>query len=143
MRGGLGQRGPFGLEPAVAAFRGGEVLDLGEQRPERLPVVPDDLAEEQVQALDPGGSLVQAVDLRVPDVLLDRVVLEEPGAAERLQGQGEHLIRPLGADALDHRQQQVVQARGGLVGPVPASAAIWRVSWIVAVYRTSARMPSA
>jgi len=30
VRGAVGQRGPFGLEPAVTAFGGGEVLDLGE-----------------------------------------------------------------------------------------------------------------
>ena len=79
-------------------------------------MVPDDLAEEQVHALDPGGALVQAVDLRVPDVLLDRVVLEEPGSAEGLQGQGEHLVGTLGPDALDDGQEQVVQRGRGLVG---------------------------
>src|ERR1700748_3338813 len=104
------------LSLPVPPSPGGEVPDRAEQRPERFPVVPDDLAEEQVQALDPGGPLVQAVDLRVPDVLLDRVVLEEPGTAEGLQGQGEHLVRPFGADPLDHRQQQVVQGGGGQGG---------------------------
>ena len=95
--------------PASAAAK---LPDLAEQVAERLALVPDDLAEVQVQALDRGGALVQAVDLRVPDVLLDRVVLQVAGAAEGLQRQGQHLVGALGADALDDRQQQVVDGGG-------------------------------
>ena len=74
-------------------------------------------AEVQVHALDAGGALVQAVDLGVPDVLLDRVVLQETRSAEGLQRQREHLVRPLRPQALDHRKQQIVQAGRLLVGP--------------------------
>src|SRR3977135_1533847 len=42
--------------------------------------------------------------------LRDGNVWEDPGAAVGLQGQREQLGGPLRADALDHRQQQVVDA---------------------------------
>ena len=50
----------------------------------------------------------QRVDLRVADVLLDRIVLQEARAAERLERLGQFGVRLLRADALDDRQQQVV-----------------------------------
>src|SRR3981081_3784137 len=83
---------------------------------ERLPLVPGDVAEVQVHALDRRRALIQAVDLRVPDVLLDGVVLQEAGAAEDLQRMGQHLVGTLGACALDDRQQEVVYRRGDFVG---------------------------
>jgi len=49
-------------------------------------LVAGDLTEEEVLRLDRGGAFVQRVDLGITDVLLDRVVLQESGAAERLQG---------------------------------------------------------
>jgi hypothetical protein len=58
------------------------VLDrLGDLRGhlgDRLELVADHLAEEEVQTLDRRGALVEGVDLGVADVLLDRVVLQEP-----------------------------------------------------------------
>src|SRR6185312_12921427 len=86
---GVGQLPALGLEPVLGLDRSEEVVDLAAQRgPGDLPV-PDDLAEEEVLALDTGGALVEGVDLRVPDVLLDRVVLQEAGSAEDLQGGGQ------------------------------------------------------
>jgi len=40
---------------------------------------------KQVQRLDRGRALVKRVDLRVADVLLDRVILQEARTAEGLQ----------------------------------------------------------
>src|SRR5258708_2384216 len=68
--------------------RRGEGRDLAQQRPDRGPLVAHQLAVEEVERLDARGALVQGVDLGVPDVLLDRVVLEESRAAERLQREG-------------------------------------------------------
>ena len=83
-------------------------ISLG-QVAERLALVLDDLAEEEVLALDRGGALVEGVDLGVADVLLDRVLLQEAGAAEGLQRLGaEQHPRALRAVALDDREQQVV-----------------------------------
>ena len=75
---------------------------------QRHTLVADDLAEEEVLRLDGGGALVQRVDLGVADVLLDRVVLQEAGATEGLQALGQLGVGLLRADALDDRQQQVV-----------------------------------
>jgi hypothetical protein len=77
--------------------------------------VADDLAEEEVQALDGGRALVERVDLGVADVLLDGVLLQEAGAAEGLQRLGAQqdpdVLRP---EALDDREEQaVVVTRGG------------------------------
>jgi len=44
----------------------------------------------------------------VPDVLLDRVVLQEAGTPEGLQRVGQQFVRPLRTHTLDDRQQQVV-----------------------------------
>src|SRR5687768_18295321 len=74
----------------AAALRGG--LDVRQQRGERLALVARDLAEEEVHPLDRRGALVERVDLGVADVLLDRVVLREAGAAEDLQRAGEQLV---------------------------------------------------
>ena len=73
-------------------------------------MVADHLAEEEVQALDSGGALVEGVDLGVADVLLHRVVLEVAGPAERLQARREQLIGALGSDTLDDREQKVIHA---------------------------------
>jgi len=81
----------------------------------RNTLVAGDLAEEEVLRLNRGGAFVQAVDLGVADVLLDRVVLQKTRPVERLQGLGQASIRALGADAFDDRLQQVVDA-GGQVG---------------------------
>src|SRR5262249_19084668 len=137
-----GQRGTLQLEPAVALLPGREAGDLGQQRPQRAALVAEDLAEEQVQALDRGGALVQAVDLGVPDVLLDRVVLEETGPAEGLQRQGEHLVGALRANPLDYRQQQVVERLRLRIRPGTGRLDL-DVSWTDAAYSTKARMPSA
>ena len=78
---------------------------------EGLAAVADDLAEEEVLRLDGGGAFVQRVNLGVADVLLDRVVLQEAGAAEGLQRfVAQRGVRTLGADTLDDREQQVVDA---------------------------------
>jgi hypothetical protein len=45
---------------------------------QRHTLVAGDLAEEEVLRLDGGRALVERVDLRVPDVLLDGVVLRKP-----------------------------------------------------------------
>jgi hypothetical protein len=58
-------------------------------------VVARNLAEEEVLRLDRGGAFVQRVDLGIADVLLDRVVLQKSGAAERLQGFRQALVGPL------------------------------------------------
>ena len=90
---------------------------------QRGPVVPDDLAEEEVQRLDGRGALVQRVDLGVADVLLDRVVLQVARAAEGLQRLHQLLAGPLRPHALDDRQQQVVDALGRRdVGDIGAEA---------------------
>ena len=91
----------------------GELSDLHRERGQRLGLVADDLAEEEVQALDRGCALVESVDLGVADILLDRVVLQVARPAERLQRFGaEEDPGPLGPEALDQRQQQVVRPRG-------------------------------
>ncbi len=71
-----GQRGALLLQPAVALLALGGNADLVQQRRQCVTLVPDDLAEVQVQALDSRRALVQAVDLGVPDVLLHGVVLQ-------------------------------------------------------------------
>src|SRR6266496_443622 len=53
-----------------------ELPDLGRDGAERGTPVADDLAEEEVLALDGGRALVEGVDLGVADVLLERVVLQ-------------------------------------------------------------------
>src|SRR5580698_760754 len=83
--GGTGQGRALLLQTAVARFRRRELADLPEQVGERRALVPHDLAEVQVHALNGGRALIEAVDLGVPDVLLDRVVLQVAGAAEGLQ----------------------------------------------------------
>src|SRR5206468_10991646 len=92
-----------------------ELSDLVHERSESGALVPHDLAEEEVHALDRGGAFVQRVDLRVTEVLLDGVVLQITGAAEDLQRLSEQLVGTLGPDALDDRQQQVVEAGSGLI----------------------------
>jgi hypothetical protein len=83
---------------------------------QRLTLVAHDLAEEEVHPLDRRRALVQRVDLRVAHVLLERVVLQEAGSPERLQALGaEQHPRALRADALDDRQEQVVEALGEFV----------------------------
>ena len=52
---------------------------------QRDATIANDLAEEEVLSLDRRGALVERVDLGVADVLLDRIVLQIAGAAERLQ----------------------------------------------------------
>ena len=71
------------VEPALD-----ELGDLRCQRGEGVPLVAGDLPEEQVQGLDPGRPLIDGVDLGVPDVLLQGIVLGEPGPAEHLEGVG-------------------------------------------------------
>ncbi len=137
-----GQRRSLRLQPAVAVVGCGELPHLPQQLGQGGALVADDLAEVQVHALDRGGALVQAVDLGVPDVLLDRVVLQVTGAAERLQRLGQLLVTALRADPLNDRQQQVVE-RGRGSSRSPLAAASWTASCWLAVYRTSARMPSA
>ena len=104
----LGQQRALGLQPAVAGLAVDELLDLAGHVGQRHTLVADDLAEEEVLRLDGGGALVEGVDLGVADVLLDRVVLQEAGPTEGLQALGELGVGLLGADALDDRQQQVV-----------------------------------
>src|SRR6195952_5358040 len=71
------------LETAALAVLGGqEGADLAGHDGQGAAVVLDDLAEEEVLRLDRGGALVQGVDLRVADVLLDGIVLRVPGATE-------------------------------------------------------------
>lgn len=82
---------------------------------ERDAAVTSDLAEEEVLSLDGRGAFVQRVDLGIADVLLDRVVLQEAGATEGLQAIRQVLVRTLGADALDDREQQVVDAERGVL----------------------------
>jgi hypothetical protein len=64
-----------------------QLADLVGDPGQRGALVADDLAEQQVERLDRRRALVEGVDLRVADVLLDRVVLGEPGPAEGLQRQ--------------------------------------------------------
>ena len=110
---------------------------------QRDALVAGDLAEEEVLRLDRGGALVEGVDLGVADVLLDRVVLQEARTAERLQRFGQALVGAFGADALDDRQQQIVDPLGQL-GVGAGHDRRPRVgSWWAAVYRYSARSPSA
>ena len=91
----------------------GELSDLHRQAGHRLPVVADDLAEEEVQTLDRRGAFVEGVDLGVADVLLERVFLQEARAAEGLQRLGaQQHPGALGAEALDDRQEQVAHPRG-------------------------------
>ena len=82
---------------------------------ERDAAVTSDLAEEEVLSLDGRRAFVQRVDLGVADVLLDRVVLQEAGSTEGLQAVRQVLVRTLGADALDDREQQVVDAERGVL----------------------------
>ena len=99
-------------------------------------LVAHDLAEEEVQALDRRGALVEGVDLGVPDVLLDRVVLQEAGPAEGLQALGaEQRPGPLRPAALDERQQQVVDPLGqvGRLAGLAAQPGRGEASWYVAV----------
>ena len=76
---------------AASLARGTSVIENAAREPEIgdvaecLPLVLHDLAEEQVLALDRRRPLVESVDLRVTDVLLDRVLLQEAGAADGLQ----------------------------------------------------------
>src|ERR1039458_7632343 len=97
---GPGQRRPLSLQAAVARIGGGKLPDLLEQEAQRLALVPDDLAEVQVRALDTRGALIQAVDLGISDVLLDRVVLQVAGSAQSLQGLRQQLVGALGSDSL-------------------------------------------
>ena len=69
-----------------------ELGDLGNEGGNRGASIPGDLAEEEVEGLDPRGSLIDGVDLGVPDVLLQGIVLGEPGTAEHLEGVGELLV---------------------------------------------------
>ena len=91
-----------------------ELLDLADDVLQRHALVAGDLAEEEVLRLDRGGAFVEAVDLGVADVLLDRVVLQEARTAEGLQRFGQALVGAFGADALDDRQQQIVDPVGHL-----------------------------
>ena len=103
---GLAEQLALGVERAAEVL--GELLDLSGDVLQGLALVADDLAEEEVEALDRGRALVEGVDLGVADVLLDRVVLQEARPAEGLQRLGaEQHPGPLGAEALDDRQQQV------------------------------------
>ncbi|GAA2936053.1 hypothetical protein GCM10011428_62050 [Streptomyces violaceus] len=81
----------------AARAEGQELLDVLGEGVQRGALVADDLPEEEVLALDRRGALVEGVDLGVPDVLLDRVLLQEAGAAEGLQRLGELLVALLGA----------------------------------------------
>jgi hypothetical protein len=78
----------------VVGARVDQLLDLAGEPEQRRALVAGDLAEEQVQRLDRRRALVERVDLGVADVLLDRVVLREAGAAERLQATGRAARRP-------------------------------------------------
>ncbi len=61
------------------------------------------------------GALVERVDLRVADVLLDRVVLQEARAAVGLERLGaEQHPGALGAEALDEREHEVADPVGDL-----------------------------
>ncbi|CNN23709.1 Uncharacterised protein [Mycobacterium tuberculosis] len=64
--------------------------------------------------LDGGGAFVQGVDLGVPDVLLDRIVLQEAGSTQGLQAFSELGVSLFGAHTLDYRQHQVVDLDGQL-----------------------------
>ena len=105
---GLTQQGAFGLEASVAGLVGDELLDLAGHMGQRHALVANDLAEEEVLRLDGGGAFIERVDLGIPDVLLDRVVLQEARTAEGLQTLGEFGVGLLGADTFDDRQQQVI-----------------------------------
>ena len=136
------QQRTLGLQAAVARLGLDELLDLAGDVGQRHTPVADDLAEEEVLRLDGGGALVQRVDLGVADVLLDRVVLQEAGATEGLQALGQLGVGPLRADALDDRQQQVVDPERE-VGVDTVDGLGDGVVLVCAVYRYSARRPSA
>ena len=84
-------RSPY--ETTVSRIGGDELLNLPGDVREGLALVADDLAEEEVLRLDGRRALVQRVDLRVADVLLDRVVLQEAGAAKGLERLGAEACR--------------------------------------------------
>src|SRR5690606_39345338 len=106
------QQGALDVAATVAGLVVDERLVLLGQPAQGATLVLDDLAEEQVLALDRRRALVQGVDLGVADVLLERVLLQEARAAERLQRLGaQQDPRALRAVALDQRQQQVVDGR--------------------------------
>ena len=107
----LGQQRTLGLETSIAGLVLDELIDLAGHIAQCHTLVADDLAEEEVLRLDGGGAFIQRVDLRVADVLLDRVVLQEAGTTVGLQALGELGVRLLRADTLDDRQHQVVDLR--------------------------------
>ena len=110
---GLAEELALGVERAAEVL--GELLNLTGDVLEGLALVPDDLAEEEVEPLDRRRAFVEGVDLGVPDVLLDRVVLQEAGAAEGLQRLGaEQDPGPFRPQALDDRQEQVAHPAGEL-----------------------------
>src|SRR5262245_44959876 len=105
---GLGEQLALADPTADACVSLGKGLYVRKQRCQCFASVPDNLAKEEVEALDGRRALVQCVDLRVTDVLLERVILEVARATEDLQRICEKCVRPFRANALDQRKQQIV-----------------------------------
>src|SRR5690606_40443799 len=108
------EQGPLLLQGIVVASALDEIDYFGGQRRQGLTLVAGDLAEEQVHRLDTRRSLVDRVDLGVPDVLLQGVVLGVARTSEHLERLGQDLVRLLRRIALDEWEQQIA-------APVPAT----------------------
>ena len=74
---------------------------------ERLAAIARDLAADEVVRLDAGGALVDRGDPRVAQVLRGARLLDVAHAAVHLHAERGHLLRHLGAPALDDRDHQL------------------------------------
>ena len=71
------QQGAFLFELAIPALGGYPLNDLHRKITKRTALILDDLAEEQILALDRCRALVQGVDLGIPHILFNRIVGQE------------------------------------------------------------------
>src|SRR5206468_8381899 len=81
----LGEQPALHLQSTVAGLAADERRDFSCQPLEGGAAVAQDLAEEEIEALNRRRALVEGVDLGVADVLLERIVLKEARAAEGLE----------------------------------------------------------
>ena len=88
------------LETTVGRIGGDELLNLPGDVREGLALVADDLAEEEVLRLDGRRASYSESIFESRMYSLDRVVLQEAGAAKGLERLGERAVGALGADTL-------------------------------------------
>ena len=83
---GLAQRAAARRQARAGRLLGDEAADLLDELGEVLAAARAQLARDEIEGLDVVGALVDREDLGVAQVLLGRMVLDEPGAAVDLDG---------------------------------------------------------